>query len=118
MLAIAIADRMAALSDAVVTKIDLVWRYTIDSPGTPADTSDTSRKILMFVTNADDEINAMIIPSPQAAIWETVGAYAGIRLDLLSAGAVGFAAMLTAVDFRTEDGRIFGTVLAAGGLAI
>lgn len=118
MLAIAIADRMAALSDAVVTKVDLVWRYTIDSPGTPADTSDISRKILMLVTNADDEINGMIIPSPQAAIWETLGAYAGIRLDLASSGAVGFVGMLEAVDLRTGDNRIFGTVLAAGGLAI
>lgn len=118
MLALGIADRISAVSDARIIKVELTWRYRPDSPGTPADSSDVSRKILMLVTNPDDEINGLIIPSPQAAIWEALGPYAGIRLDLLSAGAVGFVGLLTAVDLRTEDGRIFGTTLAAGGLAI
>jgi hypothetical protein len=117
-LALAIAARMSEVSDATMTKVDLVWRYSVDSAGTPAESSDISRKILMLVVNPDDEINGLIIPSPQAAIWEAIGPYAGIRLDLLSAGAVGFSGMLLAVDFRTEDGRIFGSDLQAGGLAI
>jgi hypothetical protein len=118
MLALAIAERMTAVSDALIAQVELTWRYRPDSIGTPADTSDVSRKILMLVVNADDEINGLIIPSPQAAIWEAIGSYAGIRLDLLSAGAVGFSGMLLAVDFRTEDGRIFGADLRTGGLAI
>jgi hypothetical protein len=118
MLAIAIADRMAALSNAVLTKIELVWRWTIDDPATPADSSDISRKILMLVTNDAGDINGMIIPSPSAAIWETIGPYAGIRLDLLTAAAVGFAEMLLAVDLRTATNDAFGTTLVTGGLAL
>lgn len=117
-LAIAIANCMVAISDAVLTKIELVWRWRVDDLGTPPEESTVERKILMLVINEDAEINGMSIPSPRAALWETTGAYAGIRLDLLSAGAVGFADMLAVIDLQTEDGRIFGTELAAGGLAL
>lgn len=118
MLAIAIADRIAALSNAILFKIELVWRYTIEPPWFPAEGSTIERKILMLMTNEDEEINGIMIPSPADSIWETVGSYAGIRLDLDSAGAVGFANMLLAVDLRTDDNRQLGTVLAAGGLAL
>lgn len=117
MLAIAIADRMAALSNARLTKIELTWKYTIDSPAEPALDSTIERKILMLITNADDEINAIVIPSP-ADNWEQIGNYAGIRLDLASAAAAQFVAMLLAIDFRTDDNRVLGTILAAGGLAL
>lgn len=118
MLAIGISDRIAALSNAVLFKIELVWRYTIEPPWSPAEGSTIERKILMLMTNEDEEINGIVIPSPADSIWETLGSYAGIRLDLLSAGAVGFADMLTLVDLRTDDNRAVGTVLAAGGLAL
>jgi len=118
MLAGAIAERMSALSDATLTKVELAWRYTVDSLGTPAEDSDISRKVLMLVTNDAGDINGLIIPSPSAAIWETTGSYTGIRLDLLSAGAVAFADMLLAVDFRTAENDQFGTTLVTGGLAL
>ena len=117
MLAIAIADRMAALSDALLSKIELTWRYTIDSPAEPALDSTVERKILMLITNEDEEINGLVIPSP-ADNWETIGNYAGIRLDLASAAAVQFVAMLESIDFRTDDNRPLGIILAAGGLAL
>ncbi len=117
MLAIAIADRMAALSNALLSKIELTWRYTIDSPAEPANDSSIERKILMLITNEDEEINGLVIPSP-ADNWETIGNYAGIRLDLASAAAVQFVAMLESIDFRTDDNRQLGTILAAGGLAL
>jgi hypothetical protein len=116
-LANGIADRMQAISNALLWKIDLTWRYTIDSPAAPALDSTNERKILMLITNEDDEINAIVIPSP-AANWESVGSYAGIRLDLASAAATSFAAMLASTDLRTDDDRAVGTILAAGGLAI
>lgn len=117
LLAYALADAMQALSNGLLTKIDLIWRYTVDSPPLASIDADLSRKILLLVTNEDDEINGLAVPSP-ADNWETTGAYAGIRLDLASAGAVGFAAMLLANDLRTDDNRAVGTVLAAGGLTI
>ncbi len=118
MLAAAISERMSALSDATLTKVELAWRYTVDSLGTPADSSDISRKILMLVTNDAGDINGLIIPSPSAAIWETTGPYAGIRLDLLSTGALAFAELLTLVDLRTAANDQFGTTLVTGGLAL
>ncbi len=117
-LAFAIAARMEAISNALLYKIDLVWRYTVDSPALADEDADLSRKILMLITNDAGEINAIIIPSPQAAIWEAIGAYSGIRLDLASAGAVGFSDMLLTFDLRTEDDRTLGVELATGGLQI
>jgi hypothetical protein len=117
-LAYILAGRMAALSNALLTQIDLTWRYTIDVPIDPPDDSTNERKILMLITNADDEINGIMISSPRSELWETTGSYAGIRLDLASAGAVGFADMLTTMDLRTDDNRELGTVLSTGGLAL
>lgn len=112
-----IGSEMQALSNGILTKIDLTWRYTVDDFPEPDASADLQRKILMLVVNEDDEINGIVIPSP-ADNWETVGSYAGIRLDLASAGALGFVAMLESIDLRTDDNRAVGTILAAGGLAI
>lgn len=108
---------MQAISNALLYKIDLTWRYTVDSPPDPAFDSTNQRKILLLITNADEEINGIVLPSP-ADNWEALGEYAGIRLDLASAGAVAFSAMLLTFDLRTEDNRALGTTLAAGGLEI
>lgn len=112
----AMAGAAGALSDGVLEAIELTYRWTIDDPGIPADSSNIERKILMLMINSDDEINGIIVPSP-GDIWESTGSYAGIRLDLASDAAAGWVAMLEAVDFRTRDGHLLGTVLAAGGLA-
>lgn len=116
-LATALADRVSDLSNGLLCKIDLTWRYTVDSPASADASADLGRKILLLITNADDEINGIVIPSP-ADNWEIAGSYAGIRLDLASAGATQFAAMLLVVDLRTEDDHAVGTILAAGGLAL
>lgn len=116
-LAFRIAARMEAISNALLDKIDLTWRYTVDSPPAPALDSTNQRKILLLITNDDEEINAVVIPSP-ANNWDALGDYAGIRLDLASAGAVAFSALLLTADLRTEDNRALGTVLAAGGLEL
>lgn len=76
------------------------------------------RKVLLLMVNDADEINGIMVPSPDSAIFETTGAYAGIRVDLASAGAIGWADMLLEVDLRTDDNRALGAELAAGGLAL
>jgi hypothetical protein len=116
-LAFGIGDRMQAISNGVLFKVELTWRYTIDSPAAPAAGSNVARKILMLVTNEDDEINGIVIPSP-GDIFESIGAYAGIRLDLATSGAIGFADMLLVVELRTSDDRAVGTHLVTGGLQI
>jgi len=108
---------MQALSDALLHKIVLTWRYTIDSPAEAPVETDLSRKILMLITNDDQEVNGIVIPSP-ADNWESTGSYAGIRLDLASSSAIQFAAMLLTMDLRTDDNHAVGTILAAGGLEL
>jgi len=115
--AYAIGDQLSALSDGVLYKIELSYRYTVDEPLAAADTSTNERKVLMLITNDDDEINGIMIPSP-GDIFETTGSYAGIRVDLANEDVVVFADMLLAIDLRTDDNRQLGTVLAAGGLAL
>lgn len=116
-LANGIADRMLGISNGVVSKIELTWRYRIDSPATPASGSSVARKVLLLMTNDAGDINGVIVPSP-GDIFEAAGDYAGIRVDLASAGAIGWADMLLTIDLRTDDDRALGTVLAAGGLAL
>jgi hypothetical protein len=107
-----------SMSNAALEKVELRWRHTVDSPAVAPIETDLSRKILLLVTNEDDEINAMTIPSPRVELWETIGPYAGIRLDLGSAGALGLVDMLEAMSLRTKDDRQFGINLIAGGLAL
>src|SRR4051794_14254853 len=96
LLAMTIADRMQAFSDGVLYKIELTWKYRVEPTPTPPEDSTVERKLLLLVTNEDEEINGMIVPSP-GDVFEAAGAYAGIRLDLASAGAIGFADMLLVV---------------------
>lgn len=112
-----IADAASALSDGALERVEVAYRWTIDDPATPAESSDIERKLLMLVVNDAEEINGVIIPSPRD-LWESTGSYTGIRLDLGAPAALGFVAMLEALDLRTGDNRELGTVLIAGGLAL
>jgi hypothetical protein len=116
-LAYFIAGKMQNLSNALLIKIELTWHYRADTVIEPPFDSTNERKILLLMLNSDDEINGMVVPSP-IDNWESTGAYAGIRLDLASAGALGWVAMLESIDLRTDDNRPVGTILAAGGLAL
>jgi hypothetical protein len=116
-LAYAIGDRMSAISDALLYRIDLLYRHKIDDPGEPGEDSNVERKILMLITNEDEEITGIVIPSP-GDVFEVTGAYAGIRLDLASTGAIGFADMLLVVELVSRDGIAIGENLVTGGLAI
>jgi len=115
--ALAMVDYVAPLSDALIVTLQIAYRWTIDDPETPAESSNIERKILLLHVNDADEINGMIIPSPRIDLWETTGNYAGIRLDLASAGALAWIDMLTGVELLTKQGHELGA-LVAGGLAL
>jgi hypothetical protein len=117
-LGFALAEPITGLSNAVLDRVEFVWNYRLDSPETPGSESNVSRKILLLIINSDEEINAIVIPSPQDGVWETTGDYAGIRLDLASAGAIGFNAMLAAAGLRTDDDHELGTAITVGGLEL
>lgn len=117
LLANRLADRASALSNAPLYRIDLLYRWRPDDqPEAPA-SSDVSRKLLLLITNAQQEINGMIIPSTRD-VFESTGSYAGIRADLLHPAIVQFGELLLSIPFQTEDGRDLGATIAAAGLTL
>lgn len=112
-----LASALEAISDAALYKIEVVYRWRADDPPDAPDSSSVERKVLLLITNDDAEINGIIIPSP-IDLFETTGAYAGVRIDLLNPGIVAFQDMLGTLDFRTDDDRQLGQVVAAGGLTL
>ena len=115
--ALAMAERVAPLSDAGIVAIQIAYRWTIDDPAAPAESSSIERKLLLLHVNPEDEINGMIIPSPKAELFETTGTHAGIRLDMSSAGALAWIDMLAALELLTKQAHALGA-LEVGGLAL
>jgi hypothetical protein len=114
--ALAMVGVVTPLSDGLIVAVQIAYRWTMDDPATPAESSNIERKLLLLHVNSEDEINGMIIPSPRIELFETLGNYAGIRLDLASTGALAWIDMLTRVELLTREGHELG-VLAVGGLA-
>lgn len=117
MLADILMASLTPISDAVISKLEILFRWRADSPPAPASSSNVERKVLLLLTNDDLDINGIIIPSP-ADIFEITGDYAGIRVDLASSAIAAFQAALAELDYRTDDDRQLGQVVAAGGLAL
>ena len=117
-LAESLAARMQAISDALLCKIELLWRFKPDEIGEAFETSNVERKLLLLIQNENDEINAIIFPSVLTVLFETSGVYAGIRADLALPAFTIFQALLEAHNFRTVDNRPLGTAIAAGGLSL
>jgi hypothetical protein len=111
-------SQFSALSNALVVRIQVSYKHTIDDPGLPDPQSNTRQNVMLFVENDQGDINALVVPSPRPLIFEQAGPYAGIRLDLAGAAAVQFQAGILAYLLRTEDNRQFGTTLLTGGLAL
>jgi hypothetical protein len=116
-LANTLASAAESISDAQLYKIELLYRWRADEPPEAPESSDVERKLLLLITNDAGDINGLIIPSP-SDVWELTGSYAGIRVDLVNAAIVLFAEALAALDYRTDDDRALGQVVAAGGLAL
>lgn len=112
-----LASAASSISNALLYKIEILYRWRADDPPLAAESSDVERKVLLLITNDADEINGIIIPSP-IELWELTGSYAGIRVDLLHPAILAFQDALAELDYRTDDDRQFGQVVAAGGLAL
>lgn len=116
-LAYTLSDAISAISDGVIAEITILYRWRDYTPAEAPSSSNVERKVLFLVTNLDGDINGVIIPSP-IDIWEITGSYAGIRVDLLHASVIALQEALEAQDYRTNDDRQLGQVVAAGGLAL
>lgn len=118
LLAETLAARMQAISNGIVCKIELLWRWRTEIAGDAPESSSVERKLLLLIENENEEINGVIIPSVITTLFETSGVYAGIRADLAQPAFSTFQALLGPMGFRTVDDRPLGTEIAAGGLAI
>lgn len=117
-LAESLAARIQDISDALLCKIELVWRFKPDEILPASESSNVERKLLLLIQNENDEINGIIFPSVLTVLFETSGVYAGIRADLTQPAFTVFQALLNAHNFRTIDNRAIGTAIAAGGLSL
>lgn len=107
--------RIAALSDATFTRMTVTYRHTVNAPALAPIGSSTHRKLMVFVRNADQDLDMISVPSPIASLFESTGAYAGIRA--LPAELLDLLDLLDLLPFVTRDGRILGIEYAAGALA-
>lgn len=71
---------MEAISDAVVDEIKLYYRGYENTPATPAIGSEVAQFVGLYYSN-EGEFDAVFIPAPKPSLYETVGPYAGIRVD-------------------------------------
>lgn len=109
------APRIEALSDARFIRATLEYRFQIISPELAPLSSNVRRKALLIFQNADDELDALTIVSPIDNLYESDGPYAGIRVK--PALIHDLEALFDDIEFVTKDGRNFGPLFVAGGLA-
>lgn len=107
-----------AISDALVYRMEMVWKYTIDVLPMPSVTSDISRGLLILIENDSGELSGIRIPSPKAELFETTGKYAYIRMDKTNSAVIDFQTLLNTQDFRTADNRQLGHTIINGGLML
>lgn len=112
-----LANRVSSLSNGVLVRIELVYKYRPDAVPAAPDGSTNERKLLLLITNDVGEIYGLVVPSP-GDIFELAGAYTGIRVDLNNSVVIAFGEMLAAVELRTDDNRPVGTEITTGGLAL
>lgn len=105
-----------AISNGVIYKFEMVWKYIVDDAPAAGIYSDTRRGLLVLVENSDGDLSGLRIPSPKLDLFETSGKYAGIRLDKTHPDVINFATLIAATNFRTADNREFGHTLINGGL--
>jgi len=110
----------AAVSDALIVRVVAEYEYYFVGLPDPSITSDVKRTVLLFYRNEDSRIERISVPSPRVSIFETVGEYAGIRIDMSNPAIIQWANLTLGdlIIFKTKDGDTMGPDLLTGGLAI
>lgn len=111
--------RFAAITDARITRIHIQYKHLVDDPAEPGSNANIRRKLLVFLRNGE-RLDTITVPSVDSDVFEQIGTYAGIRLDLQHTAALDLAARLQSgeLDLRTEDDEQIGPELVTGGLAL
>lgn len=79
--AMQIHARIAPLSSAVLTEVKVQYGIAESDPGMPVSGIPAQEALVLFYRNGED-YDAVYVPGPLPQLWETVGDYAGIRLDM------------------------------------
>jgi hypothetical protein len=106
-----------AASDAIVTRISVKYTHVIDSHPEPASSADLQRNLLLLLRDGTN-FEALTIVSPRTDLIETLGDYAGVRLNMQHPTVQAFATnyALWAIPFTNPEGDPIGE-LVTGGLA-
>jgi hypothetical protein len=89
-----IAGAISALSDALLVSITARYNLEDTSPDAPGILSNVGYYLCLYYSN-DLDTEPVFVPSPNPAVLETTGSFAGIRLDLSNPAVVALADALT-----------------------
>jgi hypothetical protein len=112
-------SRANALSDAVIVRVTYTWETFHDNDPDTAGPRLFPYKALLFYRNVD-YYECFVLPAPKASLFETVGNYAGIRVDMSNPTvASDIADLSTALeDTTTIEGYFWPDMYVVGGLCI
>jgi hypothetical protein len=117
--ALGLLSLVSAVSDAVLTRYSLIWKSTIDEPGTPALTSDCTRYLGLFYRSSDGtQTEAIWIPSPKSFVFEGTGAYTGIRANAANEILAAFLVTNPQNSLVQREGTAFPATFVVGGLRL
>lgn len=112
------AEKMQALSNASLTEVRTYYRILYDGIEASADADMTSRVLLYY--SEGDTYETIDIPSPVPGLFETEGAYQGIRVSVVStpflAWVDGAAELLGYI--VTKEGDPFPATYQVGGKSL
>lgn len=102
------------LSNAVLSGYSASWTTHLDSNTEASIVSDVSRQLFLFSSAQGGTIERIAIASPRLDIFEQVGRYAGIRVNLNHPDILDFEAVMT--QWLTDNDGFPLVRIIAGGL--
>lgn len=107
------------VSDAVLLRYNLIWRFEPDVIVEPAITSDVRSFLGIFYRSTDEtQMECIWIPSPRSDIFEGAGSYAGIRADRASPLLAPFTDTTVAGSLFTVEGAVHPSTFVVAGLRL
>lgn len=113
---ISLGSVIQGMSDAVLKSIDLFYQVSDPDAVTPETGETVDTKVSLFYREGD-QYEAITIPAPIGALFETEGDYSEIRVDPLSLAMVAWTSSWISVsgDLKTPEGEPFPQEYVVGG---
>lgn len=112
-----IAAALAAVSDAVIERVEFRTFIDLDTGIAAPPTSDVKRAAVFFYRNGDN-VSSLRLPSPTLLLVETSGPYAGVRITPASVALSSLLAQVAGMVAGAFDpvGRPYGPTFVVGGI--